>query len=67
MANKEHVPILKKGADAWNKWRIERHISPDLSGEHLSEAHLCGADLCQAILTGANLGGAHLDHANLRF
>jgi hypothetical protein len=37
MANDELVALLKKGVDAWNKWR-EMHpdIHPDLSGADLS-------------------------------
>jgi uncharacterized protein YjbI with pentapeptide repeats len=45
MANDEHVAILKKGVDAWNKWRDENvNIRPDLSGVDLSRANLGGAN-----------------------
>ena len=37
MANDEHVALLKKGVDAWNKWRRDnpnivtwRHEDPNL-------------------------------------
>ena len=31
MANDEHVALLKKGGDAWDKWRLENaNIRPDL-------------------------------------
>jgi uncharacterized protein YjbI with pentapeptide repeats len=82
MANEEHLAILKQGAEAWNKWRLENPtIRPDLSGAdlsvaNLSEANLSGAilsvaNLREAILTradlsGANLSGATLSGANLR-
>ena len=48
MANDEHVAILKKGVDAWNKWRRENpDIRPDLSGADLSEADLSEADFAR--------------------
>ena len=28
MANDEHVALLKKGVDAWNKWRVEIALDP---------------------------------------
>jgi hypothetical protein len=61
MANDEHVAILKKGVDAWNKWRCENEsFRPDLTG-----ADLTGADLSEANLSGANLSGAKLSGADL--
>jgi len=77
MANDEHVALLKKGVDAWNKWRGENpNIRPDLRGANLRGANLRGADLReanvreanlrQANLRGANLRGANLRQANLR-
>jgi uncharacterized protein YjbI with pentapeptide repeats len=61
MANDEHVAILKKGVDAWNKWRAENaNIRPDLS-----KANLSGADLFGAVLGSANLSEANLRRANL--
>jgi hypothetical protein len=36
MANDEHVAMLKKGVDAWNKWRDENPlVHVDLSGANL--------------------------------
>jgi uncharacterized protein YjbI with pentapeptide repeats len=61
MANDEHVALLKKGVDAWNKWRDKnRYIRPDLIQADLSGANLNGANL-----SGANLSGADLSRANL--
>ena len=66
MANREHLAILKKGVDKWNKWRKENpdKIS-DLSEANLSKAHLVGANLSRANLLAANLSGANLSGANL--
>jgi hypothetical protein len=48
MANPEHLEILKRGVEEWNKWRKEHPaVPPDLNG----------ADLPKANLRGANLGG----------
>jgi hypothetical protein len=71
MANDEHVTMLKKGADAWNKWRCENpDIRPDLTGADLTEvgrsfSSLLGADLHGAHLTKADLSEANLKRANL--
>ena len=41
MANQEHVTIIKKGADEWNKWReVNPGVKPDLAW-----ANLVGTDL----------------------
>ncbi|MCX5643193.1 MAG: pentapeptide repeat-containing protein [Phycisphaerae bacterium] len=81
MANPEHLAILKKGVDAWNKWR--RHhpeiqpdstnpdasemesYSPNLSGSNLSFVKLPGVDLSGTDLSDAYLTLAGLSHANL--
>jgi uncharacterized protein YjbI with pentapeptide repeats len=75
MPNDEHVTLLRRGADAWNSWRAERHDAPDLSqaglrgldlnGYDLSRANLRGADLRGTSLSQANLSGANLEGANL--
>jgi uncharacterized protein YjbI with pentapeptide repeats len=66
MANDEHVAILKKGVDAWNKWRDENpDFRPDLYGAKLILANLIGANLSGANLRVANLIGANLSGANL--
>jgi hypothetical protein len=62
MANPEHLEILKRGAEAWNKWRHEHQdIRPDLRG-----ADLRGADLSAADLSGADCRDASLAFADLR-
>jgi hypothetical protein len=67
MANPEHLAKLKKGVEAWNKWRIENpKTRPDLSGASLIGAILNKADLNAAILNGADLIGAKLIGTGLR-
>jgi uncharacterized protein YjbI with pentapeptide repeats len=75
MANDEHIVVLRRGAAAWNAWRAERDVLPDLSraglrGLDLSRFNLSRADLQCADLRGtnlsqANLSEAHLEEANL--
>jgi uncharacterized protein YjbI with pentapeptide repeats len=70
MANKEHVGKLGEGADAWNQWRKDQAITPDLSGADFSSKDLSGAwlqdsDLSRANLRGADLRDATLDRVNL--
>jgi uncharacterized protein YjbI with pentapeptide repeats len=72
MANIDHVEMLKKGAAAWNKWRIEnprvvpRLQDSDLVEADLRRANLRKADLRKANLIEANLSGASLIRADLR-
>ncbi|MBC1225264.1 pentapeptide repeat-containing protein [Nostoc sp. UCD121] len=82
MVNEEHYAWLKKGVQAWNKWRDDnRGIIPDffgvaLTGANLSRANLsranlmmtmlCDADFSNANLQGANLIEAYLQGANLQ-
>jgi uncharacterized protein YjbI with pentapeptide repeats len=66
LADKDHLEILKKGVDLWNKWREENpSIKPDLSGSDFEGAILVEADLSQANLSKTNLGSADLSEANL--
>jgi hypothetical protein len=66
VANNQHVALLRKGVEAWNKWRDENpNVVPDLSGENLTKAHLPLANLTEAILVDANLTEANLHQANL--
>ncbi|MCP4640232.1 MAG: pentapeptide repeat-containing protein [bacterium] len=66
MANKKHVELVMRGAEALNQWRLsDDGRAPDLRGAHLSGAHLRGANLSWANLSWAHLSGAHLRGANL--
>ena len=66
MANEEQLSILKKGVEAWNKWR-EQNISTkvDLSGAVLSGSNLAGVDLRDARLTRVDFRDANLQKARL--
>ena len=66
MANEEHLAILKKGVDAWNRWRREhRGILPNLMAANLRDKDLRRADLVGANLNGTDLRGANLGSADL--
>lgn len=66
MANPEHVEIIKKGVEKWNKWREKNpDVRPDISGTDLSEANLTRVDLSGADLNNAKLSGAIFNRANL--
>src|SRR5882672_6761991 len=71
MANPEHLEILKRGVEAWNKWRKDHpEIRPDLSeaflfGEIFSGADFSFAELFRITLLGAALDKANFSNANL--
>src|SRR5258708_3141898 len=66
MASQEHLEILKKGMEAWNRWRENnREVIPDLRGGNLIAADLHGARLDYAALGWANLERANLSGADL--
>jgi hypothetical protein len=70
MANAEHIAILKKGVDRWNKWREDNpSVDPDLSRADLSrltDTQIKFANLARADLSGTNLDYAYLRGADLR-
>jgi hypothetical protein len=71
MANPEHLEILRKGVETWNKWRVETAFDgtnlskADLQGVNLSRALLFRVILDTANLREANLSGAELSKASL--
>jgi len=72
MAVLEHIKVLERGVQTWNRWRWENPINrPDLSGVVLGPANLSGANLqkvnlSKCYLKKANLCGANLHQSNLR-
>jgi hypothetical protein len=50
MANADHLKVLEQGVDAWNAWRRESSVRPDLRGADLWKPNLGGADLHEADL-----------------
>jgi uncharacterized protein YjbI with pentapeptide repeats len=65
MANREHIEILKNGADAWNAWRRKHNRAPHRILPDLSNANLAGRDLRRCNFSHANLWGAKLQNAQL--
>lgn len=66
MANEEHLNILRRGPDTWDRWRLENpDVKPDLSGAYLSNVEFLGGRLAPTNLSGANLSKATLVDAEL--
>ena len=72
MAVLEHIKVLERGVQTWNRWRWKNPIArPDLSEAVLGPANLSGANLqkvnlSKCYLKKANLCGANLYQSNLR-
>jgi len=74
MANPEHLAILGRGVEEWNRWRVSnQEVKPDLSGAYLSESSLewaiafLGDPLFEnADLRGVDFSRADLNHAVLK-
>lgn len=65
MANAEHLAILKKGVEVWNKWREENStVKVDLTEADLNGMNLNGVDFKWADLFLASLKAASLQAAN---
>ena len=56
MAKPQHLDILKKGVQVWNRWRKENPETPP----DLSHALLFGVNLSKADFHMVKLGGANL-------
>jgi hypothetical protein len=66
MADPKHLARLKKGVEAWNKWRKNNpDVKPDLSGANMARAKLNKVDLSNSNLTQAVFRGADLKDADL--
>jgi hypothetical protein len=72
MANQEHLEILHKGVEAWNRWRDERQqweqreIACVMDGETLYTKRLLAVDLSGADLEKGDLRQINFQRANLR-
>lgn len=65
MANPEHMEILKKGVEVWNRWRGENNeVIPDLRKANLALANLREFNLRKANLNGVQLIRATLTRAD---
>jgi hypothetical protein len=65
MANQEHLDMLKRGVDTWNRWREEHpEIQPDLSKVDLSVNFFVQANLSSTNLFGTNLSVSNCIMAN---
>jgi uncharacterized protein YjbI with pentapeptide repeats len=76
MANPEHLAILKKGVEEWNRWRKRNpDIEPDLSGADLRgenfhdpavfDKNTINAALLRAVFSNADFSKTNLNGANL--
>ncbi len=66
MANEEHLKILRKGVEVWNKWReANPEVEPDLFNVNLECANLYEAKFSRARLGNTNFSNANLIGANL--
>jgi len=66
MANPDHLPILNKGVDYWNKWRrMNPTVRRDLFEAVLMHKYIPQVDFSDADLRKADIGEADLRHANL--
>jgi uncharacterized protein YjbI with pentapeptide repeats len=65
MPNEQHLAILNKGKDAWDRWRKKHsNIYPDLSDMNFDAANFWDADFSKANLNRTSLSGANLRGAN---
>ena len=70
MSNKNHLEIIKMGAEKWNSWRKENtHETPDFSWANLPEMDLQNynfknANLKLAFCKSCNFTGANFENAN---
>lgn len=72
MANPEHLAILEKGVEVWNRWRRDNpDVVPDLSGMIKTGQISEQIDLRRVNLSGSELSGSkfydvNMEEANLR-
>ena len=72
LVNKDHLEILKKGVEVWNKWRQNNpsakpdFFEADLTGTHFTNANLSEANFSKAKLSKTDLSRGSLRDADLR-
>jgi hypothetical protein len=60
MGNPDHIALARQTPAAWNDWRENNPVEPDLSSADLHEADLSGRDFTYTDFSGANLTRALL-------
>ena len=66
MENQEHLDILKRGVEVWNKWREEHsEIQPQINGASLNGVNLSEINLSGSHITNSFFGGTKFIGANL--
>jgi uncharacterized protein YjbI with pentapeptide repeats len=66
MADPEHLKVLERGVEVWNKWRrTSPEILPNLVGMNCYESNLSGIDFSKSNLNRANFGKAKLVRADM--
>jgi len=64
--NQEHLDILKRGVEEWNKWREEHsEIQPQINGASLNGVNLSEINLSGSHITNSFFGGTKFIGANL--
>src|SRR5215467_5022608 len=67
MANPDHLEMLRQGVDAWNVWREQQPVEPDLSeADHREMDFFGGTDLTDANSSEARFRAAHFNWQGLR-
>jgi hypothetical protein len=68
MANSEHLEILQRGVEYWNKWRNNnKETIPDLNGADLSGRDLKYANFLKSNMPFVKLSGSNLEQTNFSF
>lgn len=68
MADPEHLDILKRGVEVWNRWRLENpKVLPDLRYADLNRSNLSLVNFTDALLKHADLREANLSNSDLSF
>jgi uncharacterized protein YjbI with pentapeptide repeats len=67
MANPEHLAILKKGVDAWNKWRQDwPEITPNLRSCDIQYGNFQRADFSHTDFIEADISNSLLTFSDFR-